>query len=510
MSQKFYLCTAIAYVNGVPHLGHAMEFIEADAIARYKRLMGFDVRFSIGTDEYGVKLFNTAKEKGMEPQALADENSAVFRSLKEVLSISYDDFIRTTDQKRHWPACQKIWKKLRDVGDIYEKEYEGLYCEGCETFMSEHELVDGKCPNHKKAPTLVREKNYFFRLSKYTEPIHKLIEKGELKIVPEIRKTEFMALLEEGLQDVSFSRPREVLPWGVEVPDDPTQVMYVWCDALTNYISSIGYGDSEKGSDLFHQYWPCDLQVIGKDILRHHAGIWQGMLLSVGILNSRAIFVHGFIGHNGEKMSKSLGNVVDPVETAREYGVDALRYYLLREVPVGKDGDFTDELFIERFNSDLANNLGNLVNRVHTLLSRNKITDFTFDQGHKDYEAKVHEIWKKYVADMNAYDLHEGVHHAWRLIDFANKKMEDEKPWSALKSNPEAARATLCNLLEVIRHISILVTPFIPDAAAKIRQQIGLPAEIDPKEEEGWGVVKNWTKLGQAGILFPRIDNSKK
>ncbi len=506
MSKKFYICTAIAYVNGVPHLGHAMEFIEADAIARYKRMMGFDVRFSIGTDEYGVKLFNTAKEQGIAPQEMADMNSAVFRSLKEVLGLSFDDFIRTTDQKRHWPACRKIWKKLRDAGDIYEKEYQGLYCEGCETFMAAHELVEGKCPNHKKAPTLVKEKNYFFRLSKYTEPIRKLIDSGELKIVPEIRKTEFMALLEQGLQDVSFSRPREVLPWGVEVPDDSTQVMYVWCDALTNYISSLGYGESEKGSAAFQKYWPCDVQVIGKDILRHHAGIWQGMLLSAGIPNSRAIFVHGFIGHNGEKMSKTLGNVVDPIEVAQKYGTDALRYYLLREVATGHDGDFSDELFIERFNSDLANNLGNLVNRVHTLVTRNKITDFTFDQGHQEYEAKVHELWKKYVADMDQFDLHEGVHHAWRLVDFANKKMEDEKPWSTLKINPPAARATLCNLLEILRHISILISPFIPATSAKIRQQLGLPAAIDSKEENGWGVVKNWTRLGEASIIFPRIE----
>lgn len=504
MTKKFYIPTAIAYVNGAPHLGHAMEFVEADAIARYKRLMGFDVLFTIGTDEYGVKLFNTAKEQGMTPQELADKNSAIYRSLKEVLNLSYDDFIRTTEKERHWSSCQKIWRKMRDAGDIYEKEYEGLYCEGCETFMAPRDLVDGKCPNHKKAPTLLREKNYFFRLSKYTEPIKKLIEKGELSILPDIRKTEFMALLEEGLQDVSFSRPRDVLPWGVEVPDDPTQVMYVWCDALTNYLSLADYGTE---GPRYKKYWPADLQVIGKDILRHHAGIWQGMLLSAGIPNSRGIFVHGFITHNGEKMSKTLGNVVDPVETVRKYGTDALRYYLLREVPTGRDGDFSDGLFIERYNTDLANNLGNLVNRVHTLVTRNKITDFKFEEDHKDYEAKVHEIWKKYVTSMDHYDLHEAVHHAWRLVDFANKKMEDEKPWSVLKTHPKKGRATLCNLLEVIRHLSIMVTPFIPDAAVKIRQQMGLPAAITGGEIDGWGVLKNWTKLGEASILFPRIDS---
>ena len=325
----------------------------------------------------------------------------------------------------------------------------------------------------------------------------------ELKIVPESREAEFLNIAKDGLMDVSFSRPRNVLPWGVDVPGDPNQVMYVWCDALTNYISAIGYAEN---TEQFKKYWPADLHVIGKDIVRFHAGYWIGMLLSAGIELPKSIFIHGFITHNGEKMSKTTGNVVDPIEVADKYGTDALRYYLLREIPVGRDGDFSDKLFVERYNSDLANNLGNLVNRIYSLISRNEIIDFTFDKYSDLYKEKVDETWKKYTSDMDEYNLHEAIFHVWRLVDFANKMMEDEKPWALLKDNPEKGRAVLCNLLEVLRHISIMISPFIPEASTKIRRQIGLPNEIDSEKENGWGVVIGWQKLGEQEILFPRIE----
>ncbi len=503
-SKKFYITTAIAYVNAPPHLGHALEFVETDAIARYKRLMGYDVYFLTGTDEHGVKIYSTAKKAGKGPQQLVDENAAIYKGLKEMLDLSYDDFIQTSDRKRHWPACQKLWKELVKSGDIYEKEYEGIYCEGCEAFMAVRDLVDGNCPIHLKPPTIVKEKNYFFRLSKYSEKIRELIETDKLRIIPEIRKNEFMNVLREGLYDVSFSRPREVLPWGVDVPGSPDQVMYVWCDALTNYISALGYAEN---SALYKKYWPADMHVIGKDIVRFHAGIWIGMLLSAGLPLPKSIMVHGFITHNGTKMSKTLGNVVDPVAMVEKYGVDALRYYLLREIPVGRDGDFSDQLFVERYNSDLANNLGNLVNRVHTLITRNAIVDFDFKTGHEVFKAKVDDTWKKYTADMEECNLHEAIFHVWRLIDFANKIMDDKKPWSLLKSNPDEGRGVLCNLLEVLRHLSILLNPFIPLASIKIRQQLGLPLEVDIKGEEGWGkLAGKWKKLGEASIIFPRIE----
>lgn len=502
-NKTFYIPTAISYVNSSPHLGHAMEFIEADTIARYKRLMGFDVYFLTGTDEHGVKIFNTAKKSGINTKKLVDDNAQKFKDLGPILQLSNNDFIQTSDKKRHWPACHKLWNKLVESNDIYEKEYEGLYCEGCEVFMKEGDLIDGKCPIHKKPPMLLKEKNYFFRLSKYSEKIVNLIESGNLKIVPDIRKNEFLNMAKEGLHDISFSRPRNVLPWGVNVPGDDSQVMYVWCDALTNYISALGYADN---SDSFQKYWPADLQVIGKDIVRFHAGIWVGMLLSAGLPIPKAIFVHGFVTHNGEKMSKTIGNVVNPVEIAEKYGSDALRYYLLREIPLGRDGDFSDKLFIERYNSDLANNLGNLVNRVHTLISRNNIVNFKFNRDIESYKEKTDEIWGKYVTEMDNFNLYEAISHIWRLIDFANKKMEDNKPWSLIKESREEGVSVLCNILEVIRHITIMISPFIPESSLKIRKQIGLPASIDPENENGWGVVNKWSNLGESTILFPRIE----
>ena len=500
---KFYTTTAISYVNAPPHMGHALEFILTDVIARYKRLMGDDTFFLTGTDEHGVKIYSAAKKANMEPQPFVDQNAAIYEGLKGVLDLSNDDFIRTTDRKRHWPACHKLWKKLVEKDDIYEKEYEGLYCEGCEAFMAVRDLVDGNCPNHQKPPTLIKEKNHFFRLSKYSDQIYDLISTDKLLIVPASRKHEILNLVKEGLHDVSFSRPRDVLPWGVDVPDDPSQVMYVWCDALTNYISAMGYAEESK---QFKKYWPADLHVIGKDIVRFHAGVWIGMLLSAGIELPKAILVHGFITHNGKKMSKTLGNVVDPIEIVNKYGADALRYYLTREIPSGRDGDFNDKLFIERYNSDLANNLGNLVNRVHTLIARNGITDFSFGLFHGPYKDKTDEAWKKYVSDMEKYNLHEAIFHVWRLIDFANKMIDEEKPWILLKDNPEKGRAVLCNLLEVIRHISIMISPIIPRSSANIRRQIGLPPQVDTKSEKGWGVMTKWGELGEGSIVFPRIE----
>jgi methionyl-tRNA synthetase len=504
-NKKFYITTAISYVNAPPHMGHALEFIQTDAISRYKRLMGYDVRFCTGTDEHGVKIYNTAKKMGMDTQEMVDMHAQTFMDLKGLLSLSNDDFIRTTDKERHWPACHKMWQKLEEKGDIYKKEYEGLYCEGCETFMKETELEDGKCPIHKKEPIPSKESNYFFKLSNYSDEIVRLIESGELKIIPESRKNEFLNIAKEGLHDVSFSRPREVLPWGVDVPGDSDQVMYVWCDALTNYISAVDY--AEEG-DLYKKYWPADMHVIGKDIVRFHAGIWIGMLLSANAPLPKSIYIHGFITHNGEKMSKTLGNVVDPVKTAEKYGSEALRYYLLREIPMGRDGDFSDDLFVERYNSDLANNLGNLVNRVHTLIGRNGITDFDFEKYSEIYREKVDTTWKKYVYSMDEYNTHEAIFHVWKLLDFANKMMEDEKPWALLKEDVEKGRAVLCNLLEILRHVSIMISPIIPETSANIRRQIGLPQTIDSEKENGWGAVMNWKTLGEKEIMFPRIENN--
>lgn len=504
-SKKFYLTTAIAYVNAPPHLGFALELIQSDAIARYKRMRGYKTYFLTGTDEHGLKIYNTALAAKEDTKEFVDRHALIFKSLKEVLNLSTDDFIQTSDRKRHWPAAQKIWKALEAQGDIYEKEYEGLYCIGCETFMKETDLEEGLCSTHKAAPIVSKERNYFFRLSKYSEEIIRLIKSDELKLMPETRKKEFLSMANEGLLDVSFSRPRTALPWGVAVPSDEDHVMYVWCDALTNYISAIGYAEE---NDLFKEFWPADLHVIGKDIVRFHAGIWIGMLLSAGLSLPKGILAHGFLTHNGQKMSKSTGNVVDPIVLVEKYGIDMLRYYLLREVPVGKDGDFNDQLFVERYNSDLANNLGNLVNRVHTLISRNEIQDFKFSEK-SDFQNKVQETWLVYLGQMDNFELHEAVLTVWKLVDFANKMMEETKPWALIKSDPEKGRGALCDLLEVLRHISMLIAPIIPETSQKIRQQIGLPADFNYEREGEWGMMPEWKTLGKSEIMFPRIEQEE-
>lgn len=502
--QTYYVTTAIPYVNAAPHLGHAMEFMQTDAIARYKRLMGFDTFFLTGTDEHGVKNYKTASKLGMDLHEFTEKYAKIFKEMTGLLTMSNDDFIQTKDQKRHWPACQKLWTKMFEKGDIYEKEYEGKYCEGCEMFVLEKDLVDGKCPTHKKEPSLLKEKNYFFKLSKYSEQIVKLIESGTLTIYPDFRKKEFLNFAKEGLLDVSFSRPKSILPWGVPVPNDDAQVMYVWCDALTNYISGLGYSED---SERYQKYWPADLHVIGKDIVRFHAGIWIGMLLSAEVPIPKGILVHGFVTHNGEKMSKTLGNVVDPIGVVETYGVDALRYYMMREIATGQDGDFNDKLFMERYNSDLANNFGNLVNRVHTLVSRNEITDFSFTVDHKPYEEIVNQTWSTYVKKMDEYDIYQAIQGVLRLMDYANKQMEDTKPWALIKENPEAGRGVLCNLLEVIRHLTLMLTPVIPTSCEKIRVQLGLLATIDSNAEKGWGSLEgDWHQLNESEIIFPRIE----
>ena len=324
MANKFYITTAIPYPNGKPHVGFGLEILQADVLARYHRLLGEDVWFLTGTDEHGLKVFRSAQEEGIGFQEYVDRNSAEFAKLKPVLNISYDDFIRTTDRKRHWPGAQQLWRT--DSGDIYSKEYEGLYCVGCEAFINKKDLVDGECPEHHSKPEIVKEKNYFFKLTKYKKKIKELIESDELKIVPATRKNEILNLLKDS-EDFSVSRPVEKISWGIPVPDDPTQVQYVWFDALANYITAIGYGRDEE---TFRKWWPADVHVIGKGIFRFHAIYWPAMLLAAGLPLPKSIYVHGYISIDGEKISKSLGNVISPEEAVSKYGVDSVRYYLLR------------------------------------------------------------------------------------------------------------------------------------------------------------------------------------
>lgn len=504
MPKKFYITTAIAYVNAPPHIGHAMEFIQADVVARYHRMKGDDVFFMTGTDEHGTKLVQTAKAAGKEPRDLADENMEHFKNLCQLLNVDYDYFIRTSDDA-HKRGAQKLWKKLVEAGDIYKDRYEGLYCVGCEAFVLEKDLMDGKCPNHNKEPEPLQEENYFFKLSRYSDEIGRLIEKDELKVVPTSRKHEILQVIKDGLRDVSFSRPKSALKWGVDVPDDPDQVMYVWCDALSNYITGVGY---EKETEQFRTYWPADVHLIGKDILRFHAAIWIGMLLAAKLPIPRQIYVHGFITSEGQKMSKSLGNVVSPVEYAEKYGADALRYYLLKEIPTTDDGDFSKDRFTTLYSSELANNIGNLVSRV--LAMTGKYFDGRAPEASKDYallEHQVAETWSKYEKAIASFDLKKALEQVAELASSANKYVDETKPWVLAKEDTQKLGEVLYNLLEMIRHIGYLLKPFLPATAQKILEYLG---EVDRSftydQMKQWGGLMPGEQVQKAEPLFARVE----
>ncbi|MCR4260914.1 MAG: methionine--tRNA ligase, partial [Candidatus Colwellbacteria bacterium] len=450
MKDKLYITTPIFYVNDKPHIGHAYTSIAADAMARWSRLRGWPTFYLTGTDEHGTKVERSAQAAGRPVEDFVDEVSEKFKELRETLNLSWDKFIRTSDKKEHWPGAQALWRKLEESGDIYEGEYKGLYCVGCEAFLKEKDLEDGLCPNHKKEPEFIEEKNLFFRLSKYAPEIKRAIESNELDIQPESRKNEILSLIESGLEDVSFSRPKDKLSWGIPVPGHEDQTMYVWCDALSNYISAIGYGQDEKE---FEKWWPADVQILGKDILRFHAAIWPGMLLSAGLPLPKHIFVHGFITSEGEKMSKSLGNVIDPVDIVNKYGSDALRYYLLREIPSNEDGDFSIERFEGRDNADLANGLGNFASRVSTLGEGIDFSGFEVDNA---IQEKIDETIADAAASANRFRLHETVARIWALIQYGDGYVNKNKPWESRDQQ------VIFNLAYLLLSIADLVSPIVP------------------------------------------------
>ena len=510
---KFYITTSIAYANAAPHIGFAMEACQADVLARYHRMVGEDVFFLSGTDENGSKIKEAALKNKVKPQEFVDENSAKFQLLLDTLSISNNDFIRTTDRKRHWPAAQKIWNKLVETGDIYKSNYEGYYCIGCEAYLTEKDLVEGKCSYHQKAPEKIKEENYFFKLSKYEKSIQKKIESDELEILPKTRKNETLNIIKSGLRDVSFSRPKKVLDWGVPVPDDKTQTMYVWCDALTNYISALGYGndlpDSESDSK-FEKYWPADIHVIGKDIFRFHTAIWPAMLMSIGLPLPKKIFIHGFVSSDGQKMSKSLGNIVDPFEVIDKYSVDALRYYLLKEIPSGSDGNFSYERFEKVYQADLANGIGNLTARTIALATKNQANPFLRGgRGCVELEKRIKNSWSDYESLLNNFKLNEALEVAKRLMSVCDEYIEQNKPWQL---NGEEKEKVIYNLLESLRHIAWMIYPFMPETAMKIFAQLfadekekRIELNQNLKEAQKWGGLKSGTKIEKGEILFPRL-----
>lgn len=472
---KFYVTTAIDYINGPPHIGHAIQKVWADVIARFYRQKGLDVWFLTGTDEHGVNIVRTAEKLGKTPKELADENSAKFKGMREALNLSWNDFIRTSDKKKHWPGAELMWKKLVESGDIYKKRYRGLYCAGHEAFITAKDLVNGRCMLHGKEPEIIDEENYFFKLSNYSEIIKKKIESDEFKIVPESRKNEILSLMKGGLEDVSFSRPAKDISWGIPVPNDPNHTMYVWCDALTNYLSAIGYGRN----DDWKKWWPCDLHVLGKDNLRFHAAIWPGMLLSAGLLLPKAIFVHGFITVDEQKMSKTVGNIISPYELVKRYSSDAVRYYLLRGVSSYDDGDFSYKKFEELYNADLAKGLGNLVARVLTLVEKSdiKMESKLFSEIVKDVKSSVGELIKD-------FKFSESLSAVWQLIAAGDKYIDDKKPWTFAPKSKDY-KEIIGSLLYLISEISDILGPFLPETSEKIAK-----------------LLKN----KKSGILFPRLN----
>jgi methionyl-tRNA synthetase len=478
MNKKpFYITTPIFYPNAELHMGHAFTVTVCDMLARYYRLRGHEVHFLSGSDEHASKIVRVAEKEGKKPAEFIDGIVEAFKKLYGELDISYDQFIRTSDKAIHWPGAQKMWNELVARGDIYKKSYKGMYCVGHEAFITEKELVDGKCPDHGTVPELLEEENYFFALSKYTAVVRDLIKSGEFSIEPASRRGEILSVLEspEGLQDVSFSRPASKNAWAIPVPNDPTQTMYVWCDALASYITAVGYGRDEA---LFKKWWPASYHVIGKDILRFHAAFWPAMLIAAGLGGAGSntklpqILVHGMITSGGRKMSKTLGNVVRPMDLIQEYGKDALRYFIAREIPTYEDGDMTPELFKAAYNASLANGLGNLANRI-IVMALNYGVDLAAQPTLADVLARPDFAWYSAAFEKESGpDIHGAAQGVWDRIAAADLRIQQSEPFKLYKTDPAAAQKIVSELLVELWTIALLLTPFMPSTAAEIQTAI--------------------------------------
>lgn len=482
MDKKLYITTAIPYVNGTPHIGNAVDYLLADIWARYQRQNDHEVRFSVGTDEHGNKIAAKAAEAGIDPKTYTDQTYVNFENLMKKMGASYTDFVRTTDP-HHISSVQYIWQQLLPY--IYKDKYEGWYCVGCEGFVSDKEATEnnGVCPDHNQPYQRLSEENYYFKTSAFTDKVREAIASDEFKIVPEFRKKEFLELMKDGLQDVSISRPKKSLSWGVPVPNDPNSVMYVWLDALANYITVLGYPDQAG----WQEYWPADVQIVGKDIMRFHAGLWPAMLLGLGLALPKKLLVHGFVNVGGSKMSKTVGNVVDPNQIIDEFGVDAFRYYFSRHIPTLDDGDFTWEKFEIAYNTELANDLGNLMQRVASMVTK--------------YQAGVIGDIKKgehdtsvYHESMEVLDFNKAIDEVWSMVRGLNQYIENVKPWEIAKLVGKDAEAethlgeVLSYAVAAMLQIGDLLVPFLPSTAEKIHQ-----------------TFESSKIVASEGVLFPRI-----
>lgn len=512
---KFYITTPLYYVNSKPHIGHSYTQIACDTVARFMKMAGHDVFFMTGTDEHGEKIEKTTIEKGFKPgeeKRFVDEIVPKFKDLWVKLGIEYDFFIRTTDDQ-HKRCVQAVLDRLHKEGKIYKKEYKGWFCTPCETFWSPTQSPDGICPECKRPLEKLDEVNYFFKLSEYQKWLIDYINSHPDFIRPDFRRNEVLGFLRtEELQDLCISRPKSRLGWGIELPFDKDFVTYVWFDALTNYISGIGYPQDMK---KFERYWPADFHVIGKDILRHHAVYWPIMLHALGLQPPKAIFAHGWWVIKGEKMSKSKGNVVDPLEMIERYGIDAYRYFLLREVSFGLDGAFSEEALITRFNSDLANDIGNLVSRSLSMIEKYFAGEVPAPKASpaglgKELEMKAGSLSSELERSIPNFDFMTALTKTWEVIGIANKYIEGSKPWALSKDGKadELARV-MYDLAEALRIVSVAVYPFMPSIAKNIHRQLGLgddPKTMTLASIKSWGGSKPGTKIAKTAPLFPRIE----
>jgi methionyl-tRNA synthetase len=511
---RFYITTPIYYVNAAPHIGHAYTTIVADVVTRYKRLAGVDTFFLTGTDEHGDKVMRAAAARGIAPKQYTDEISGLFRDLWVDLMITNDRFIRTTDPD-HIAVVQSILQKVYDSGDIYFAKYGGLYCVGCERFYAERELVDGKCPDHETVPEYIEESNYFFRMSTYQDRLIEHITNNPGFIRPERYRNEVLSFLKEPLEDLCISRPKSRISWGIDLPFDDKYVCYVWFDALINYLTGIGYPDDPK----FEKYWPACRHLTAKDIIKPHGIYWPTMLMAAGIPLYRSLNVHGYWTIEASKMSKSLGNIVNPLSLKDKYGLDAFRYYVMREMAFGLDSSFSEEALVARLNADLANDLGNLVNRSLAMAAKyfdSRVPEPAGESGPTDAELvdTAARVRADYITGMEEFAFHKALIAVWELVSLLNRYIVENQPWELAKKPETAGRLSrvIYNTLEGLRFLGVFLTPFMPDTAEKIVARIGAgktPGAEDLDSTAAWGGLAHGAAITAGEALFPRVDASQ-